>query len=327
MKLIQWNSEDVCGAGLVDEDGAARQLREVNSIYQLAQRTITEGCSLVDLAKTLVGDTVDYQSMLAAGAILPPLTHPDLARMLVSGTGLTHTGSAGARNQMHTSSKEDETDSMRMFRLGLEGGKPATGQIGAQPEWFYKGDGSTVISPGADLPCPDFAEDGGEETEIAGLYIIDDHGNPRRLGFALANEFSDHVMEKRNYLYLAHSKLRACSFGPELLVGELPQHVEGESFIRRDGADIWKKPFLSGEDNMCHSIANLEYHHFKYPQFRRPGDVHIHFFGAATLSFADGFQAEDGDEFVIDCPVFGHPLSNRMRLQSSTKEYTEVWEL
>ncbi len=111
------------------------------------------------------------------------------------------------------------------------------------------------------------------------------------------NEFSDHVTERQNYLWLAHSKLRACSVGPELLTGALPEHVGGESRLQRGGKTIWAKPFLSGEKNMSHTVANLEYHHFKYASFRRPGDVHIHFFGAATLSFADGIKTQPGDVF------------------------------
>ncbi|MGM7375099.1 FAH family protein, partial [Acinetobacter baumannii] len=97
-------------------------------------------------------------------------------------------------------------------------------------------------------------------------------------------------------LYLAHSKLRFCSFGPALRTGELPKHLVGTSRLRRDGQIIWEKEFLSGEDNMCHSLANLEYHHFKYRQFLKAGDVHIHYFGTATLSFADGIQAQVNDE-------------------------------
>ena len=53
---------------------------------------------------------------------------------------------------------------------------------------------------------------------------------------------------------------------------------------------LWEKPFLTGEENMCHSLDNLEYHHFKYAAHRVPGDVHLHFFGTATLSFADGIR-------------------------------------
>ncbi len=174
---------------------------------------------------------------------------------------------------MHQQNQGDETaltDTMRIFRWGLEGGKPPAGQVGAQPEWFYKGDGGIVVRPGADFPLPAFAEDAGEEPGLVGLYLIGDDRRPYRLGYALGNEFSDHLMERRNYLYLAHSKLRACCYGPELRVGELPRHLQGESRILRDGEVLWQQAFLSGEDNMCHSLENLEYHHFKYAQFLRP---------------------------------------------------------
>ena len=123
---------------------------------------------------------------------------------------------------------------------------------------------------------------------------IDPEGAPVRVGFALGNEFSDHVTERQNYLYLAHSKLRASSFGPELLLGDLPADIQGASRIRRGKEVVWEKPFLSGEQNMSHTIANLEAHHFKYALFRRPGDVHVHFFGTATLSFSDGVQTREG---------------------------------
>lgn len=113
-------------------------------------------------------------------------------------------------------------------------------------------------------------------------------------------------------------KLRACSFGPELLIGELPAHLEGTSRIVRGSETVWQKPFLTGEANMAHSLANLEHHHFKYPNFRRPGDVHVHFFGTATLSFADGIQTQDGDRFEISLPEFGRPLRNPLRFESSS---------
>ena len=204
------------------------------------------------------------------------------------------------------------TDSMKIFKWGLDGGKPAAGQAGVQPEWFYKGDGSIVVRPGGEFPVPPFAEDAGEEPELGGMYVIGRDGKPYRLGFALGNELSDHVMERKNYLYLAHSKLRHCSYGPELRVGELPTHLAGISRIWRDGKLLWEKEFLSGEGNMCHSFDNLEYHHFKYAQFLRPGDVHIHFFGTATLSFADGISTQLGDRFEISLDEFGAPLNNRV---------------
>ena len=243
--------------------------------------------------------------------MLLPLDHPDPAHLHMTGTGLTHLGSASTRNSMHAKADpETLTDSMKMFRMGLEGGKHQQGRIGVQPEWFYKGNGHNVAAPGAPLVSPPFALDAGEEPEIAGLYLIAPDGTPCRLGWALANEFSDHVTERGNYLWLAHSKLRPASYGPELLVGALPGGIEGTSRIIRGGAVIWEKPFLSGEANMSHSIANLEHHHFKYDLFRQPGDLHVHFFGTATLSFADGIRTEPGDIWQISAPGFGAALEN-----------------
>jgi hypothetical protein len=157
---------------------------------------------------------------------------------------------------------------------------------------------------------------------MAGYYIIGEDGTAHRLGFSVANEFSDHVTEKINYLFLAHSKLRPASFGPELRVGALPDHVEGTSRIIRAGKTVWEKPFLSGEANMSHTIANLEYHHFKYALFCQPGDLHVHMYGTATLSVADGFVTEEGDVFEIVSPQFGLPLRNR--LAKATAETVKV---
>jgi hypothetical protein len=43
---------------------------------------------------------------------------------------------------------ESLSDSMKMFRMGVEGGKPPPARRGVQPEWFYKGDGSIVRASG-----------------------------------------------------------------------------------------------------------------------------------------------------------------------------------
>jgi hypothetical protein len=169
-----------------------------------------------------------------------------------------------------------------------------------------------LVAPEADLASPAFALDGSEEPEIAGIYVVDAHGVPRRLGYCLANEFSDHVTERGNYLWLAHSKLRPAALGPELLTGALPHDVRGTSRVVRDGNTLWQKPFLTGEANMSHWLASLEHHHFKYASFRRPGDVHVHFFGTATLSFADGVATREGDVFEIEAPPFHYPLRNRL---------------
>jgi hypothetical protein len=318
MRLVQFKHPSGPRGVAVSFGSDCRIVNRVASTYDLAQTAIAKSRSLAEMVEAAgVGETFDIAAALAERRVLSPLNHPDPAHLYVTGTGLTHLGSADARDKMHKDAGADPTaltDSMKMFRMGVEGGKPAPGEIGVQPEWFYKGDGSSVVAPQAPLPSPDFALDGGEEPEIVGLYVIGPDGAPYRLGFALGNEFSDHVTERRNYLYLAHSKLRAAAFGPELRVGPLPADVRGSSRITRDGKTVWEKPFLSGEDNMSHSLANLEHHHFKYGLFRRPGDVHVHFFGTATLSFLDGFRPEPGDVFEIEAADFGQPLRNALEI-------------
>ncbi len=319
MNLIQFFDSNGGRAVASVNDGVARMVNGATSVYELANAALNNNGGLAALIEAQgLGETVDRDVILAEGRMLSPIDHPDPAHLYVTGTGLTHLGSAATRDAMHksngTKTADNLTDSMKMFRMGLEGGKPADGIKGVQPEWFYKGNGYTVVNPGHPIPSPGFALDAGEEPEIAGIYVIDRNGQPRRLGFALANEFSDHVTERVNYLYLAHSKLRACSFGPELRVGDLPRHIEGMSRIYRDGQVLWEKPFLSGEDNMSHTIANLEYHHFKYDLFRTPGDIHVHCFGTATLSFADGISTQPNDVFEIEEKQFGSALRNPIRV-------------
>lgn len=313
MHLSQIKDRDGLAVVMRDEAGAAI-VPGADSTYALAMEAATTGQSLADaVAARGRGDPVDLMEMAALGMLALPLTHPDPAHLHLTGTGLTHLGSAATRDSMHAKAADDAavSDSMKMFRMGLENGKPDT-LPGVQPEWFYKGNGMMAVPPGGALTSPGFAQDGGEEPEVAGLYVIGPDGTPARVGWTLANEFSDHVMERVNYLYLAHSKLRPASFGPEILVGDLPADIQGTSRIRRMGEVLWEKPFLCGEANMSHSFANLEHHHFKYGVFCQPGDVHVHMFGTATLSYADGIQTQHGDIFEIEAAPFGLPLINSL---------------
>jgi hypothetical protein len=323
MRLMQVRVKG--GRRLVATDrGRSWFVRRYKTVYDIANAAIRGKTTLAKVvAAAGEAGAADPAALLAAGQVLPPVDHPDPAHLLVTGTGLTHLGSAATRDSMHqkvaSAAEETLTDSMRMFRAGLEGGKPAKGQAGVQPEWFYKGDGSFVVAPGKPLVSPSFALDGGEEPEVAGIYLVGKDGQPYRLGFALMNEFSDHLTERQNYLLLAHSKLRPSSFGPELLLGNLPADVRGTSRIRRGKTVIFDQPFLTGEANMSHSIANLEAHHFKYPWFRRPGDVHVHTFGTATLSVAAGVSTQAGDVFEIEAPGFGLPLINPLKIGKAEK--------
>ena len=124
---------------------------------------------------------------------------------------------------------------------------------------------------------------------------------------------------------LGYLGLRLFSFsGAEILIGELPAGVNGMSRILRNGNVLWEKPFVSGEANMSHTLANLEHHHFKYDVFCQPGDVHVHMFGTATLSFADGIKPQAGDVFEIESDVFGLPLRNPLKVAPATSGAVKV---
>ncbi|MCC5875143.1 MAG: FAH family protein [Candidatus Sumerlaeia bacterium] len=317
LRIVQYLDENQKPrvARVNEADWRGTILTGVARLHDLARRAADEKVPLEDLVESASGsEKVDLGKVHRDGRWLAPINHPEPARLHVTGTGLTHLGSAKTRDSLHSGDKANtpKTDSIKLFELGVEGGKPAGGGVGVQPEWFYKGCGEWVVPPGCPLTMPDFSLDGGEEPELVGVYIVDASGTPCRIGYALGNEFSDHVTEKQNYLYLAHSKLRVCSFGPELIIGALPRSVEGMSKILRDGKVAWEAPFSTGEDHMSHSFENLEHHHFKYKQFRRPGDIHCHFFGTSTLSCGGGFQTRVGDQFEISAPPFHWPLRNTL---------------
>lgn len=317
MRIIQFlNERNESRVGIV-EDNKIHVLQGISSTYQLFEDLISRELPVEEAIQQLAsGHYEKYGQLLAEEKVQLPFAHPDPYHTWITGTGLTHLGSAASRNAMHEKLNalpaQEMTDSMKMFQMGRENGTMKDGVPASQPEWFYKGNGLMAVAPGKALASPSFALDGGEEPEIVGLYIIDKSGNPVRVGFAIGNEFSDHQTERMNYLYLAHSKLRPCSYGPELLLRDLPSHITGKSRIIRDKKVLWEKEFLTGEANMSHNLANLEYHHFKYTLFRQPGDVHVHFFGTSVLSFADHIKTQPGDVFEIEADGFGKPLRNTL---------------
>jgi hypothetical protein len=301
-----------------------------DSVYALAQEAIVREVSLQDAIEQLISkDVVDYDEVYEGRSVwrlLPSFDHPsDPAQCMVSGTGLTHKASAENRAAMHKRDAGEITDSIRMYRLGLEGGKPAAGEIGVQPEWFYKGDGSILRACGEPLEVPAYALDGGEEPEIAGAYVISAEGVPYRVGLTVGNEFSDHKMEKQNYLYLAPSKIRNCSIGPELVIGEAVfENVPGSARILRGEEVVWQSEIFSGRENMSYSVENLEHHHFKYAGHRRPGACHVHFFGADAFSFGAGVELKDGDTMEMSFEGFGRALKNRIKINSSAQALVKV---
>ncbi|MEO7600087.1 MAG: AraD1 family protein [Opitutus sp.] len=316
-RIVQLKRGSERRVALVQEP-SLRLLVGFDTTLALALAAIDGGKGLIALiTQAATSEQLSYDEVyrgVSPWRLVAPIDHGEPSRCLVSGTGLTHLGSAKNRQSMHSGAATAETDSMRMFRWGVEGGRPATGEIGTSPEWFFKGVGTILRGPGEPLVVSSYAEDGGEEAEIAGVYLIDRDGHPRRIGMAIGNEFSDHRFEKKNYLNLAGSKIRTCALGPELVIDPDFKSVVGRASIERAGQTIWTREIATGETEMCHSLQNIEHHHFKFETHRRPGDVHVHYYGAHSLSFGDGVELMHGDSMVVEFTGYGRPLRNPIQI-------------
>lgn len=314
------------------EASSLRFLSRPVSVYALAMEALQTKKSLKELIREQLSETsINYNEVYegrSSWKLMPSFDHPDNSfACLVSGTGLTHKKSAVNRQNMHTADADKMTDSMKIYQWGLDGGHVKAGTIGAQPEWFYKGAGNNLKAHGEPLEIPSYANDGGEEPEVAGIYIIDDAGQPYRIGFTTGNEFSDHIMESKNYLYLAPSKLRQCAIGPELVIDGDFNEIEGTVSIERNGAVLWSHEIKTGENNMAHSLSNLEYHHFKYASHRVPGQAHVHFFGADAFSFGKGIQLNNADTMIVEWKGMGRPLRNPLQMLKEEEKYVGVKSL
>jgi hypothetical protein len=327
-RLVQLILKDRRGVALVS--GASLiLLQKVRSIFDLALEAIQKKKKILDLIDSYLSNvTLDYDAVYYnqhEWKLLPSFDHPNGPMgCMVSGTGLTHKNSALNRQIMHRSPEDKPTDSMVMYQWGVEGGFPGKGKIGIQPEWFYKGSGATLRAHGEPLEVPSFGKDGGEEPEVAGAYLVDENGQPWRIGFTTGNEFSDHIMEKKNYLYLAPSKLRQCAIGPELVINIGFEGFKGRVIVMRQDQLQWTSEIASGENNMAHSLENLEYHHFKYAGHRIPLQAHVHFFGADAFSFGNGIKLKEGDIMSVQWEGLGRALENPIHISSEEERLIGV---
>lgn len=332
IRLVQLSNANQERRVALVQEPSLRFLQNTRSVYDLALEAIRTKQPLAELIEARLSDEmIDYQPVYdgqGSWQLLPAFDHPEGPfGCMVSGTGLTHKNSALNRQMMHQSAGATPTDSMQIYQWGVEGGSPTAGTIGVQPEWFYKGNGAMLRAHGQPLELPTYGNDGGEEPEVAGAYVVDETGVPWRIGFCAGNEFSDHVMEKKNYLYLAPSKLRQCAIGPELVITDNFSEQTGTVRIDRGGTPLWESTIRTGEKNMAHSLQNLEYHHFKYEAHRLPLQAHVHFFGADAFSFGQQLVLQDGDSMYVQWNGLGRSLQNPLKVARATEQLIAIQPL
>jgi hypothetical protein len=126
-RLIQIKKGSVRRMAVVEEPHV-RLLDGCSSIYELAQIAIDAQKKLSAVAhQRRQSGILDYELIYTGRSewqVLPAIDHPQ-----VCGTGLTHIGSARGRQSMHATATEDLTDSMKMFRWGVEGGRPLMNSV------------------------------------------------------------------------------------------------------------------------------------------------------------------------------------------------------
>jgi len=131
-------------------------------------------------------------------------------------------------------------------------------------------------------------------------------------------------MEKKNYLYLAPSKLRQCAIGPELVIDADFNGFTGKVSVSRNGTTIWESAINSGESNMAHNLSNLEYHHFKYAGHRVPLQAHVHFFGADAFSFGNKIELLENDVMTVQWDGMGRALKNYLKIIKEKEKLVEI---
>ncbi|MFN3664272.1 hypothetical protein [Yoonia sp.] len=270
---------------VVARDGTeAYVIRNCRSTYDLALDCANQGVSLKNRIGALgLGPAVDVEGALAAGDVLAPVHHPDPTQMFLSGAGLIRTESVVAMQR-------------------------------GNHDWLFKGNGYAVGAPGMDLVMRECAGRDHRGPAIAAIYVINNAGLPFRIGFAHASDFSDLALTTDSYLRLMQATLRHVAFGPELLLGDLPQAWRGTSRISRNNGAVYEKSLSSNDQHVVNCIVKMENDHFTSDVIRQPGQLHIHIIATATAPFADEFVLLSGDHAEVAIPQFGLPLRNSLRV-------------
>lgn len=168
----------------------------------------------------------------------------------------------------------------------------------AGPPWRYIASSASLRGHGDSLPA-------GGSPDVAAVYLIAPDGRPRRIGVAQGH------------------RGRVSALGPELILDPALPRLHGTVRIRagNSAARSSGSHELSAEVPLLLALASVEPDHFETADFRRPGDVHVHFFGQRLLNLTP-VAASEGDEVEIEFESLGAPLRNAIRREEPAARRT-----
>lgn len=268
--LIQFEDGKRGVAALIG--GFARRIKGAATLADLAEHALDSGVPLADLVRSRLGEPLNLRMV----RLLAPIDLLDPARIHVSDSGAAPPHRAG--------------------------GEPT--------QWRYRGNGRSLAGPGTVLTVPEFALDGSERPELAGLYLIGADRTPVRIGFMLGNRFHDHAAARTHRHFPAQLSPRPTALGPEVLLGDLPREIMVTSRLLRDGIVHRERSFGAGDAHLPQPIADLERRRFEGGIVGRPGDVLVHFFVGAGGDAGDAIRTQPEDAFEATATGFTLPMRN-----------------
>ena len=124
-------------------------------------------------------------------------------------------------------------------------------------------------------------------------------------------------VRENNYLPPCRIEAAHCALGPELAA--IPISVRtGRAAIERAGASLGAR--LRQASAKCVTVSRTSRPSFQVRRASRPGDVHGHYYGAHSLSFADEMLLAEGDVMAIQFGGFGRALRNPVKIESPMRE-------
>lgn len=254
------------------------------SSYDLVRTILADGDDLEHALSNLLQAKGSARSNLNIERYYPPIKPPDDRDAIVTAFGNTH------------------------VRVN---GKPSDFR---ELDWFYKGNGYTLVADGEPISLSSDGYGGGIEIEYALVFMISSRGLPEVVGYVLANDFSDVEMRHRHPNLANLSKLAQTGIGRQLAVAkDIPANLMVKcDILRGNGGEKWASQGESGQGAVRYSTQYLTNLIFSNSAINLvPFTVYYVLLGAVISSNKAGIELSHGDVISARSLNDGISISNR----------------